>query len=786
MHWRSKNKCKSMHIRYRFNKMLKKGMGAALLLCLLHIGAGAQQQSQTLYRAEKLFEIGNYSEALRHYQEAMQAGESSPYLHYKAGRCYLESKQYAERLKALPLLQQAGSGADKLPAEYYLSLGDAHHTAAQPQEALLAYEQYQKLAGKTPDKIKLAKERKATAQLALEFMANPKQVNLRPLQNGVNTEFTEYNPVVSADESVMAYTQLKPADSRSSQKSIEQIMLLTREAGNWSAPQPLKISSFNSGTAGMSADGQKMIIYLQDNTGGNLYLLQRKGETWGQPLEIKGDLNSRYLETTASITPDGKTIYFASNRPGGFGGLDIYKTELQPNGSWGRAVNLGAGVNTDADEDAPFIHPDGRTLYFTANGRGSIGGNDVFRSFFVAGKWAKPENLGYPINTAANESYFTLTADGSRAYFSSDRSGGKGEQDIYTFNMPDQDRNIALTMIKGRILAGEREQPVSTQIFVVDVKTGNKLDYVYNPDSKTGNYLIILPPGRNYDLIVKADGYLPYSINVNIPNQDYFYELFQQIFLRPIKQFDVVVGQEVKVQNAFYDTGQPLHHDLKKIKESNMVKGDSIDVYEMMETIIGAGDKAAYDYMLDLMFTINPIENVDFSKANGKMVEDAEAVYFYEENDKTRLEAKNVGGQVIYTLPTFRVTEQAQQQKLVPKAAYSQEMLKPVYKIYFDVDSKVLKQKDEQTLQDIIRLFEQHEQLGVEISGYASKDGNADHNRKLSNERATVVLDYLNKRGVGRRRIVAKGLGATDGLEGNAQEGRRVEVRIIDLTQARK
>lgn len=775
-----------MHTDYGFNKMWKKSIGAGLLLCLLNLGAQAQQQSQTVYRAEKLYEIGNYSEALKNYQEAMQAGEYSPYLYYKAGRCYLESKQYTERLKALPLLKQATAGADKLPADFYLALGDAHHSAAQPQEALLAYDQYQKAVSKAPDKLKLVKERKAIAQHAQELMVNPKAVNLRPLQNGLNTEFTEYNPVVSADESLMAYTVLKPGDSRTSQKTVEQIMLVKKEAGKWSAPQPLKVSNFNAGTAGMSADGQSMIIYLQDNTGGNLYMLQRKGDSWGSPQEMRGDLNSRYLETTASITPDRKTIYFASNRPGGMGGLDIYKTELQENGSWGRAVNLGPTVNTEADEDAPFIHPDGRTLYFTSNGKASIGGNDVLRSNFIAGKWSKPENLGYPINTAANESYFTLTADGSRAYFSSDRPGGRGEQDIYTFNMPEQDRNIPLTLIKGRILAGEKELPVSTQIFVVDVKTSNKVEYVYNPDPKTGNYLIILPPGRDYDLIVKAEGYLPYSININIPNQDYFYELYQQIFLRPIKQFDVVVGQEVQVKNAFYDTGQPLHHDLKKIKESNMVKGDSIDIYEMMETIIGAGDQAAYDYMLELMYTINPIENVDFSKTNGKLVEDAEAVYFYEENDKTRLEAKQIGKELIYTLPTLRVTEASKLQKAVAKASYNQELLKPVYKIYFDTDSKTLKPKDEQALQEIIRLFEAHEQLGVEISGYASKDGNPEHNRKLSNERATVVLDYLNKRGIGRRRVVAKGFGATQGQEGNAQESRRVELRIIDLTQAKK
>ncbi len=544
-----------------------------------------------------------------------------------------------------------------------------------------------------------------------------------------------------------------------------------------------------AGTAGLSADGQQMIIYLSGGgKGGGLYMMWRKGDSWGSPQELYGDINSRYQESTASITPDARTIYFASNRPGGFGGMDIYKSELQENGTWGRAENLGKGVNTEADEDAPFIHPDGRTLFFTSNGSESIGGKDVFRTHLVAEKWDTPQNMGYPINTVANDNYFTLTADGSHAYFSSDRPGGQGGQDIYTFEMPEEDRNVPLTMIKGRVLAGENEKPVKTVIKVVDNETGKKIDYVYNPDPETGNYLIIFPPGRNYDMVIQAEGYLPYAININIPNQDYFYELYQQVFLRSVKQFDVVVGQEVQVKNAFYDTQEPMHKDLKLAKESMLVQEDSIDLYDMMETIIGAEDEAAYDYLLDLMYAKNPIEEVDFSAANGENVESASVVYYYEENDKTKLEAKKVGNEVIYTLPTFYVAEEAKKQKEAKNelAQHQAELLKPVYKIYFGADAKSLKAEDQKLLEEVLASFKDEENLGVEISGYASNDGDADYNRKLSNDRAIAVLNFLNERGVGRRRIVAKGYGATEGAAGNAQESRRVEVRIIDLSMARK
>lgn len=767
---------------------LNKGAGLLLALLLFSIWAyGQGNQSRTLYRAEKLFEIGNYKEALTSYLQAMEDGEATAYVKYKTARCYLEAVDVEKKLKALPLLKEAeAEKSDEMQTELYLYLGDAYYLDGNMFQALQNYDIYKKEIGTDAAKAKKIAARISRAHQAQEIIGNPKQVNLRSLGEHVNTPYTEYNPVVSADESMMAYTVLKPADSRSSQDFVEQIMVLKKQGQAWGTPEVLNLSSgFMAGTAGLSADGQQMIIYLNGGSkGGGLYMMWRKGNGWGAPQELVGDINSRYQESTASITPDGRTIYFASNRPGGSGGMDIYSSELQENGTWGRANNLGPEVNTAEDDDAPFIHPDGRTLFFTSNGHNSLGGKDIFRTHLVAGKWNPSENMGYPINTVSNDNYFTLTADGSRAYFSSDRPGGKGGQDIYTFDMPEEDRNLPLTMIKGQVLAGENKKPVKTVIKVVDNETGKKIDYVYNPDPETGNYLIIFPPGRDYDMIVQAEGYLPYAININIPNQDYFYELYQQVFLRAVKQFDVVVGQEVQVKNAFYDTKQPLHHDLKKVKESKLVQEDSIDVYGMMETVIGAGDTDAYEYLLELMFATNPIEEVDFDAA-GEQVEVAEVVYYYEENDKTQLEAKKVGSQVIYTLPTFYVAEEAkkQRERRELQVKYDVNLLEPTYKIYFGSDAKDLKSEDEKVLQEILTKFKDTEGLGVEILGYASKDGDAAYNRTLSNDRAIAVLNFFNERGIGRRRIVARGHGATEALETNAQEGRRVEVRIIDLNR---
>ena len=455
--------------------------------------------------------------------------------------------EVADQAKSAPYFEQAIQNKDdNLPDDVYLLLGRAQLLN---ENTFTALESIRKYPEETDEKKRLI----SMANNAVYFLQNKRNIEIKKFDTQINSEFTEYNPVVSADESVLAYTHLTPEGKN----YVEEIKYVTKDQeGNWTFPVSLDVSTRgNAGTAGISADGQKLIIFIGGgNNTGDLYTIDKAAIGWNSPISMGSHVNSRYLESTASVTYDNKVIYFASNRPGGYGGMDIYKVEKDENERWGQAVNLGSQINTPYDDDAPFIHPDKKTLFFTSEGHNSMGGKDIFKAELVNGKWRRPENMGYPINTTANDNYFTLTADGSRGYFSSDRIGGKGGQDIYYFDMPDEEANIPLTMVKGRILAGENLEPVPTQIKVVDVELGSKIEYVYNPNRETGEYLIIFPPGKSYDIIIESEGYLPYTLNINIPNQTYFYELYQQIHLLPIKQFDVVVGQEVEVMNMFYDT----------------------------------------------------------------------------------------------------------------------------------------------------------------------------------------------------------------------------------------
>ncbi len=748
----------------------------------------ANAQSKALADAERYYGIRNYEQALPLFEQAIREGSKDPMVHYKAGICLQKSLNLNDQIKAIPYWEFALANGANLPVITHMELGDLYLKNESLDKAIAAYEKYKSLTKADKKAQTTADNAISTARNAITFMSVPRDFTVHSMGGNVNTAYTEYNPVVSADESILAFTALRPntGKTRSGDKFIEEILLSSNQDNTWSIPQSVPVfSEYNVGTAGISPDGQKMLIFIGGATDpGNLFQINKAGGDWSKPTLISPVINSPSLETTASITPDGKTIYFASDRKGGKGGLDIYKATLQANGSWSAPVNLGAPVNTEANEDAPFIHPDQKTLYFTSEGHNSMGGRDIFKTTLVGNTWSNPENMGYPVNTTANDNYFTLLADGRRAYFSSDRKGGLGAQDIYYIDMPESS-NIPLTMIKGKILDAETNKPIPTKIYLIDNETDKKLDFVYHPDPETGAYLVILPPAKNYDMVIESEGFLPYTLNVNVPNQTYFYELFQQIKLKTIKQFDVVVGQEVQVKNAFYDTNQDAKTDIRKTHESKLVQSGTVDVYDMMLDLMASSDKEGIDYLVDLIQLEHSVDDVNFDEKTNSKLEVAARTYYYDESDESKFEKKVVDGQTILSLPTFVVAEEAKKQKDQPKKVElaDKTVLTKMAKVYFDAGKSDIKAQYNAALEALLVELTKYPQLGIEISGFASAEGSEELNRELSNKRAIAVLEYFNHKGIVRRRVVAKGLGVTKDAVAAKEEGRRVEIRIVEITR---
>lgn len=746
----------------------------------------AQDVDKLIYNADKYYDIKNYDAALPLYLEAIEKGAKDPMTYYHVAVAYEQAFDIDDKVKSIPYFEYAlKNGKDQLPDRVYFDLASVYHLNEQIDLAHTYFEKYKTTLKNNAKAIKEVDRALAIVENARMFMNSPRDIPITNFGNTVNSEYTEYNPVVSADESVMAFTALRPNDgkTRSNEDFIEKVYISYNSSGTWTQPEPIDIiSDYNVGTAGISADGQRMMVFIGGAGGtGNLYSINKSGAEWSQPVTLGSKINSRHLETTASLTPDGKTIYFASNRPDGYGGLDIYKAEKLESGEWGPAENLGPEINTKYNEDAPFIHPDQWTLFFTSDGHNTMGGRDIFVTRLFNGKWTAPENMGYPINTTANDNYFNLTADGRKGYFSSDRKGGLGGQDIYSLEMPEEEANIPLTMVKGRILDGETMKAIPTTIYVIDNESGKKLDFVYQPDPKTGNYLIILPPAKNYDMIIESEGFLPYTLNINVPGQTYFYELYQEILLKTIKQFDVVVGQEVEVRNAFYDTHEDAVTDLRKEHEATLIKSDSVDVYDLMNDLIAAEDQKGIEYLTGLIYMANPIDDIKFQESD--KLEAASRVYYYDESDESKFEKKEIDGKTIFSLPTMHVTEEAERQKNQKnkeRKEYGTDVLGKEVKVYFEVAKSDLEGSYNEKLMDVVNLLNEYPELGVQISGYASSEGNKEFNRELSNKRAISVLDFINQKGIVRRRIIAKGQGEAE-QAASQKEARRVEIKVVDL-----
>ncbi|MBS1508959.1 MAG: PD40 domain-containing protein [Bacteroidetes bacterium] len=761
-----------------------------LILLFLALSVnGFAQDTKKLAEAQRLFTIKSYDKALPLFLEAIQSGVKDPLAFYQTGVCYQKQQNIDDQVKGIPFFEKALKEGKVLSSTILpYDLGYLYMKNEQLDKALESFTFY-KNANKADPKAKANADKAIEiCHRAISFMGVPRNFTVHSFGTAVNSKYTEYNPTVSADESIIAYTALRPntGRTRSADKFIEEIFVSYNKSGAWTEPTIIPIASeYNVGTAGISPDGQKMMIFIGGSTDpGSLYQIMKDGDGWSKPTLLAGSINAHgSMETTCSITPDGKTIYFASDRTGGRGGLDIWKTELKADGKWGMPVNLGPEVNTAANEDAPFIHPDQKTLFFTSDGHSTMGGNDIFKTRLSGGKWCRPENMGYPINTTANDNYFTLLADGKRAYFSSDRKGGQGAQDIYYIDMPENASTVPLTMVKGRILNAETGKTIPTKMYVIDKETKKDVEFVYDPDPKTGDYLIILPPAKNYDIVIESEGFLPYTINVNIPNQDYFYELYQQISLKTIKQFDVVVGQEVLVKNAFYDTQQDVKTELRKTHEAQLVKSGSVDPYDMMLDLMAANDQEGIKYLVSLIEHENPIESVNFNEKENSKIEVAARTYYYDESDESKFEQKQVEGKTVLSLPTMNFSEEAIRLKgeSAKTVSYDKALLAKFVKVFFDQGKSDLKEQYNAPLDELMQVLNANPGLGIEISGFASSEGSEEANREISNKRAIAVLDYFNHKGIVRRRIVAKGYGATKDQTTSQEEGRRVEVRIVGV-----
>jgi outer membrane protein OmpA-like peptidoglycan-associated protein len=282
-----------------------------------------------------------------------------------------------------------------------------------------------------------------------DYMANPAHYSIVNVGKEINSEWSDYGPVLNADETIMIFTSRRRDGNLNENVDIdnqpyEDIFISRKVNGKWSRAEnigePVN-TAFHGSTLALSADGKQLYIYKDDNNVGNIYVSELKsdGKTWTNPKPLSDAINSSFFEKDFAISPDNSFVFFSSNRPGGLGGFDIYVSRKDKKGNWTRAVNLGPSINTPEDDESPFIDYDGKSLYFSSRGRKGMGGHDIYRAEYdsIKKEWTEPVNLGYPINTPDDDVFFVSTKDGKRGYYASARTDGMGYLDIYLITIPE-------------------------------------------------------------------------------------------------------------------------------------------------------------------------------------------------------------------------------------------------------------------------------------------------------------------------------------------------------------
>lgn len=441
-------------------------MNHKIILAILFIFAGIevcipqsnQKNKETFLEAESYFLYEEFTEALPLYIQLKEQMPSNYNLDYKIGRCYLNMPY--EKAKAIKYLETAckhisttwkdGNFKETMaPLEAIFYLGDAYRINNKLSNAIESYELFKSKISTSSYDLKLVDTQIASCKRAVEAMKNPIDIDEQIITNPINTRQSETNPVVSQDESMIVYAAKLP---------FYNAMFYSKKVnGKWQEPvnmiPELEVDNDCYPTS-LSYDGKELYVYRTNEYKGDLFVTRYENGKWTKLKKLKGAINTKYWESHASISRDGKKLYFTSNREGGYGGLDIYVSNRIAGDEWGPAQNLGPIINSEYNEDAPFIMPDDKTLYFSSFGHQTIGGYDIFYSV-RNDSWSNPVNMGFPINSTDDDIFFYPLRDGEIGYSARFIPEGAGKYDLVRMNIY-TDKNPRKYQVKGLVkLSGE-------------------------------------------------------------------------------------------------------------------------------------------------------------------------------------------------------------------------------------------------------------------------------------------------------------------------------------------
>lgn len=562
--------------------MKVKVLFTAWLVILVFVAHG-QSLKEYVEAGDRHHSKKNYKAAIESFQKALQINPDDAQINFKLGLSFLYSDT---KSKAAQFIDKAYRLNPNIDNRIDYHLGIAFQNTNNFKGAIEHFEAFKK---KNPKVASIADERIAECNIAdslQQFELNVVIENLGPV---VNSPLSEYSPLISSDGKMLIFTSNRTPGIKGG-PNLEDIYVSYKNGSAWSEPKlispNINTKDYNDAAASLSPDGKMLFLYSEEG-GGDIYTSTFDGTDWSKPVPLNKNINTAmFWETCASVSPDGKKLYFASNRPDGYGELDIYVSEKDSKGQWGKAVNLGPVVNTPANDDSPYIHYDGVTLYFSSDGHPRLGNSDIFVTEFSNGKWKKPENIGYPINSWEYDGFFSISPDKKTAYYATVKEGGLGGADIYSIKFLEPrfkpkpkpvvveakkekpknndfvDASVlsakaqkSVTILRGKVIDEVTAKPLGATISLVDNET-NKLVSKISADPVTGEFEIVIPHGGNYGVSTENEGYLFNSINFNLPKDFEYQEIDTHIIMARTE-----VGSKVVLKNIFFEVGKS---DLKQ------------------------------------------------------------------------------------------------------------------------------------------------------------------------------------------------------------------------------
>jgi outer membrane protein OmpA-like peptidoglycan-associated protein len=435
------------------------------------------------------------------------------------------------------------------------------------EEALAVVNQFLLYPKLNERSIKSGQYRKKSYEFAINYALQHKDThyNFTPVNLGdsVNTWLSEYYPSVTVTDSLLVYT-------RKGENGREDFIESRINKSGFMESKPIN-GDINiepkKGALSVSQDGEWMIFAGQLNgqtyISFDIYISYYTPQGWSEPQNMGQNINTDFYESGPTLSPDKRALYFCSNRPGGYGGLDLYVSYRQPNGKWGEAKNMGPVINSSGDEQAPFIHADNQTLYYTSNGLPGYGESDLFvLRKKNDGSWGAPENLGYPINTIENEGSLAVSADGLTAYYASDRSDSRGNLDLYKFDLRPDIRPYRTLYVKGKVIDKKTNKPLPSSVELID---DNNQALMKVQTDELGAYFITLPTGKDYVFAVNRKGYLFFSELYALGKKDADSVYEKNIYLQPVELNVVSTFNNVQFANNSYELPQAAYIELAKL-----------------------------------------------------------------------------------------------------------------------------------------------------------------------------------------------------------------------------